>query len=191
MAASSDALASFAGPAGVGALCLLGIFLLFDGFAPALFPTFEQYAKTSSWGVVAAVPVLAISYVIGLSLMTGAERSLTAIAGLTTTAEALDLARLASGSSKDSAVSIAYLEHGRNRTVLGGGALALLVVGLGAISEIRNLPHLRGVIVLAALGVSILAFAGFYLAAQEGHAAHRLAQALGSQQTNVETDTVR
>jgi hypothetical protein len=42
---------------GVGALCILGVFLLLDGRAAHLFPTFEQYAKTSTWTVVAAIPV--------------------------------------------------------------------------------------------------------------------------------------
>ena len=41
MTSSGDALGTLAGPAGVGALCLLGVFLFLDGRAPSLFPTFE------------------------------------------------------------------------------------------------------------------------------------------------------
>lgn len=62
---------AFAGAAGVGALCFLGIFLLLDGLSPGVFPTVEFYARTATWGIVAAVPVLAITYVVGLLALTG------------------------------------------------------------------------------------------------------------------------
>src|ERR1039458_3000987 len=85
-----DSLSTFAGPAGVGALCLLGVFLFLDGRAPSLFPTFEQYAKTSSWSVVAAVPVLAVSYVLGLSIMIASVGVLTRTWGPSHNSEAVD-----------------------------------------------------------------------------------------------------
>ncbi len=55
----------FAGVAGVGALALLGIFLILDGQVPELFPTIEFYAKTATWSIVAAIPVLSITFVLG------------------------------------------------------------------------------------------------------------------------------
>jgi len=180
MSSSGDALATFAGPAGVGALCLLGAFLFLDGRAPSLFPTFEQYAKTSSWSVVAAIPVLAVSFVLGLSLMVASERALTSLWGPSLSSQAGDLAQLAASSVKESPASQAYVESLRNRAVLAGGSAALLILAVGAFSETRNLPHLRGVIVVAALATVLLAAAATYLAVHEGHKAHEIARAVAA-----------
>jgi hypothetical protein len=68
----SDSITAVAGPAGVGVLGILGVFLFFNGRGPDLFPTVETYAKTATWGIVAAVPVLVIAYVLGLFLISGA-----------------------------------------------------------------------------------------------------------------------
>lgn len=53
----SETIAGVAGPTGVGALFVLGVFLFLDGRAPDLFPTVETYAKTATWGIVAAAPL--------------------------------------------------------------------------------------------------------------------------------------
>src|SRR4029453_16968156 len=134
MTSSGDALTGFAGPAGVGSLCLLGAFLFLDGRAPGLFPTVEEYAKTSTWGVVAAVPVLAVSFVLGLSLMVASERVLTSLWGPPLTSQAADLAQLGV-SVKESPAAQAYVESLRNRAVLAGGSVALLILAIGALSD--------------------------------------------------------
>jgi hypothetical protein len=179
MSSSGDALASFAGPAGVGALCLLGAFLFLDGRAPGLFPTFEQYAKTSSWSVIAAIPVLAVSFVLGLSLMVASERVLTNLWGPPLSSQAADLAQL-EVSVKESPAAQAYVESVRNRAVLAGGSVALLILAIGALSEMGNLPHLRGVIATAALATVVVAVAAGYLAIREGHKAHEIALAVAA-----------
>ena len=179
MSSSGDALASFAGPAGVGALSLLGAFLFLDGRAPDLFPTIEQYAKTSTWSVVAAVPVLAVSFVLGLSLMVASERALTSLWGPSLTSQAADLAEL-TVLVKESPAAQAYLESLRNRAVLGGGSVAMLILAIGALSDMGNLPHLRGVVAIAALATVVAAVAAGYLAIREGHKAHEIALAVAA-----------
>ena len=62
-------LQGFAGSAGVGSLALLGIFLIVDSLHEGVFPTLEFYSKTATWGIVAAIPALAIAYVFGLLLI--------------------------------------------------------------------------------------------------------------------------
>ena len=57
-----ESLTGFAGPAGIGAICILAAFLFLDGQNPNLFPSVEFYAKTSTWSIVAAIPLLASSY---------------------------------------------------------------------------------------------------------------------------------
>jgi hypothetical protein len=56
--------------------------------------------------------------------------------------------------------------------------LALLLVSLGALSEIRNLPTLKAVIICSALVTILIAGATFYAAAQKGISAHQLAEML-------------
>ncbi len=181
MSTSGDSISTLAGPAGVGALCLLGLFLFLDGRAPDLFPTFEQFAKTASWSVVAAVPVLAVSYVLGLSIMIASERAISSVVGPSQSREVGDLERITTtGLAKDSPASIFYAEAIRNRAVLAGGALGLLVLSLGALSETSNLPNLRSTIIVAVLLTVFLAVLAAYLAVHESHRAHAIAQSVGA-----------
>ena len=178
MSTFGDALSTFAGPAGVGALCLLAAFLFLDGRAPELFPTFEKYAKTSTWGVVAAVPVLAISYVLGLSVMITSEHVITRVVGQRET-EMSSLGRIvAAGPSKDSLTAQLYVDALRNRAVLGGGAMALVLLGIGALSEVRNLPSLRSVIIAAVIGALLVAALAMYLAIREGDRMHAIVNSI-------------
>jgi hypothetical protein len=186
-----DALSTFAGPSGVGALCLLAVFLFLDGRAPELFPTFELYAKTSTWSVVAAVPVVAISYVLGLSVMIASEQVIANVAKQSES-ERTSMARMVSaGPGKDSLAAQLYVDALRNRAVLAGGAMALALLGLGALSEVRNLPNLRAVIVVAALGAVMFSMLAAYLAVREGERANGIAASIQLLTTKPEHLTVQ
>jgi len=152
-----DSIAAVAGPAGVGAICILGVFLFLDGRAPELFPTVETYAKTATWGIVAAVPVLVMAYVLGLFLISGAELAVQFTFGPGFEREAADIARLAAISAEKSAAVQAYIQLRQDRAVLAGSAVAFVVLFAGAISEIRNLSHLKGTIALLGIGTLLLA----------------------------------
>ena len=140
MAGPTDSIGAFAGATGVGALCILGVFLLLDGRAPALFPTVETYAKTATWGVVVAIPVLAIAYVIGLTLITASSFAIRGTFGPSLLDEAADAARVSSIKEKESVLAKEYLQFKQERDVLGGAALALIVLAAGAWSDSINLP---------------------------------------------------
>jgi hypothetical protein len=172
----SDSITAVAGPAGVGALCILGMFLFFDGRAPELFPTVETYAKTATWGIVAAVPVLVMAYVLGLFLISGAVLAIQLTFGLGFEQEATDIARLAAVSAEKSAAVQTYVQLRQDRAVLAGSAVAFVVLFAGAMSEIRNLSHLKGTIILLGVGVLLLAIVMFYLACRKSSEAHRLAE---------------
>jgi hypothetical protein len=175
MAGVADSLGTFAGAAGVGALCILGVFLLLDGRAPTLFPTVEEYAKTATWGVVAAVPVLAIAYVIGLVLITASCFAVRGVFGPSLLEEAADTARVSNVSAKDSVLAQEYTRLKQERDVLGGASLALLVLAIGALSETKNLDHLKLVIGVAAAGAIIAAVALLFSAGMKGRQAHTFA----------------
>ena len=175
MAGGNDSLGTFAGATGVGALCILGVFLLLDGQAPTLFPTFEEYARTTTWGVVAAVPVLAIAYVIGLVLVTASCFAVRGSFGPSLRDEATDTVRVSSTAAKDSVLAQEYLRLKQERDALGGAALALLVLAAGALSETKNLEYLKAVIRVGAAGALLAAVALFFAAGTKGRQAHTFA----------------
>lgn len=159
---------------------MLGIFLFLDGRAPDLFPTVEVYAKTATWGVVAAVPLLVIAYVVGLFLISGMEIGVGSVFEQRFDRDAADLAQVAALSAEKSAAVQVFVQLKQDRGVLAGSSFALILLVGGAVSEIRNLPNLRTPIIVLAVGVGILAAAAFYLAGRKGDQAHRLARAVAA-----------
>jgi len=166
----------FAGAAGIGALCFLGIFLFLDGRAPDLFPTVEFFAKTTTWSIVAVVPVLAISYIIGLVTINSASIVIDQIPINQARYQTSDL--IVISEHDNSAITQEYAQLRHDKDLLGGAFLALVLLSIGALSEIRNLPNLRGVIVIAATGVLLLAFITLGLAFFKVNAAHDLVAAV-------------
>src|SRR6185436_12363728 len=175
MTGAADSLGAFAGATGVGALCILGVFLFLDGRAPTLFPTIEEYAKTATWGVVAAIPVLAIAYVIGLVLITASCFAVRGVFGPSLPNEAADTARVSLVAIKESVLTQEYLQLKQERDVLGGAALSLIVLAIGAISDSRNLPHLKSIVIGAAVATLVAAIALFFASGLKNRQAHTLA----------------
>lgn len=163
----------FAGISGVGALCFLGFFLMLDGHAPMLFPTVETFAKTTTWGIVAAVPVIAIAYIIGLLAINGATLFVDQVPAVQANSQIPDL--LIISQHDKTAVTEQYLQLRHEKEILSGGFVALVLLTFGAISETRNLSELRKIIILAALGTFLLALVTLGLAILKGEAAHTLA----------------
>lgn len=175
---ATDAVGSVARATGVGTLCLLALFLFLDGRAPNLFPTFEEYAKTATWGIVAAVPVLAIAYVVGLAVMNAGNALISLFFGPALAEEIADALRFANIDLSKSVVAQTYIQLRQEREVLAGAALGLLLLAIGSLSEIANLPGLKGVVIAAAV-VAVLA-SGLLLwsAGQKGWRAHLFSEAL-------------
>lgn len=157
----------FASVTGVGALCLLGIFLIVDGQEPNLFPTVEFYSKTKTWALVAVIPVFAISYVTGLFSVVIIEPIGTFIfsqfyPGMT---ESENLARISFLNAD--LLRQEYLRLTKEKELLYGSVLAFFLIGLGGLSEIKNLPRLRGILVLASFCAIILSLSSLYVATQK------------------------
>lgn len=176
MAAPLDGLQNFAGATGVGALCLLGVFLALDGFHSAVFPTVEFYAKTATWSIVAAVPVLAITYVLGILLIGVAHFLWGLVPGLPVPTPT-DLAAMAG--TKDSPAVEAYQQLVQQYEVLSGSGLALLVVAIGAWSERHNLSSIAPVVTWAAGLTVLLAVGSCAVALMRGLQARDVARTAG------------
>lgn len=146
----SATISGVVGPTGVGAICGLGIFLFLDGLVPDLFPTVEIYARTATWGVVAAIPLLVIFYVAGVLVIGIMEAAVGAAFGPVCDFRPEDAAAISVAVTKDSAASQLYMQSLQDRAVLAGGSVALVVLAGGACSEVNNLRNLKVPIVVLA-----------------------------------------
>jgi len=176
----NEALGTFAGPTGVGALFFLGVFLILDGRAPQLFPAFETYAGTSSWAIIAAIPLLAISYLAGLVLMTGASAAVRGTFGPATQEEANDTYSVSSKPAKESVIAQRYSQLQQDKDILAGAAFSLVVLALGALSEARTLKWQNGIdgwLVAVGVCLALLGAVALFLAAgTRARDAHTFAQ---------------
>jgi hypothetical protein len=114
--------------------------------------------------------------------MIASEQALAKVAGRSQDSDAADIAQIGTaGATKDSLAMQVYLEAlKRNRAVLSGSAVALLVLAIGAFSETRNLPNLRGIIIAAAVATLFLAVGAACLSVSEGRRAHKLCGAVAT-----------
>jgi len=166
--AATESLSAFAGPTGVGALCFLGVFLFLDGRAPSLFPAVEAYAKTSTWSVIAAVPVLAMAYLTGLVLISGASAGVRVSFGPSVEQEAKDTLVVSSKPAKESVLAQRYIQFLQERDCLAGAAFSLVVLAAGLLSEKRTLAEANAIeswLVITAAAIAVLASVALYAAA--------------------------
>ena len=155
---------------------MLGIFLILDGRAPNLFPTVEFYAKTSTWGIVAAIPVLAVAYVLGLLLIGCSSLLFKAIPFVNSAGEITDLIKI--GRTDNSAITKRYFQLLHDQEILSGSALALILLTAGALSEIRNLRRMKSLIIIMALAAFLVAIAVFFFAMAKANMAHEIVKAI-------------
>jgi hypothetical protein len=63
----------YSGATAVGAVVLVDLILIANAFADNLFPVINDYAKTATWAIVVAIPLLSLTYLLGLVCMGTAE----------------------------------------------------------------------------------------------------------------------
>lgn len=135
MSSTKPSLEEITGYLGVGALLLLGIFFVIDGLTN-FWITVEQYAKTSSFAILFTVPLLVISYVLGLigslTVQNLVDRFVPPILSP-------DLFAAAAQKSREPLLS-RYLEVERHSRLLYGCTLAFLLMAVGALLVQRYLP---------------------------------------------------
>jgi hypothetical protein len=134
MILTKPALEEVSGYLGVGSLELLGAFFIVDG-ATNFQPVAESVFKTTTWTLIATVPLLVIFYVLGLVSSLGAEAAINRIVRPALTAE---LFAVVSTSGNELLVQ-RYADVERHTRLLHGCALAFLFLALGCWSEVRML----------------------------------------------------
>jgi hypothetical protein len=151
MTPTKPSIEEITGYLGVGALLLLGIFFVVDGYTN-FWITVEHYAKTASFAILFTVPLLVISYVLGLlaSLTTQSllEHFMTPI---------LNAGLFASAAQKGREALLArYLEVERHSRLLYGCTFAFLFLAIGSLAVQKYLPPGQEAVSIVCLIVGIL-----------------------------------
>jgi uncharacterized membrane protein len=135
MSSTKPSLEEVTGYLGVGALLLLGTFFIIDGFTN-FWVTLEQYAKTGSFAILFTVPLLVISYVLGLlaslTVQTILERFVPPILSPELFAAAAQKAR--------EPLLNRYLEVERHSRLLYGCTLSFVLLAVGSLTLRKYLP---------------------------------------------------
>jgi hypothetical protein len=157
----------FASVTGIGALCLLGIFLIVDGRQPKLFPTIEFYAQTKTWALVAVIPVFAIAYVVGLFSVVIMEPIGNLLFGQLSS-DVSEFENLSIISFLESELlSQEFTRLMKETRLLYGSAFAFILIGIGGFSEIRNLPRLKKIIIIASISAVVVSGAAMFAGTQK------------------------
>jgi hypothetical protein len=151
MSLPKPALEEVTGFLGVGSLQLLGAFLVIDGLT-GFWVLLEIYAKSASFAILFTVPLLVISYVLGLLSSLGAEaaawRLWKPVLGSDLLAQVLTLSL--------EPLTARYIEVERHTRLLYGSSLALLLLAVGSVAELRNLEKYGSVgFLCAGIGVAL------------------------------------
>ena len=139
MPATKPALEEVTGYLGVGSLQFLGAFFIIDGYT-GFFTLVELYAKSSAVAILFTIPLLVISYVLGLLSSLAAEVVLERAVRPHLTAE---LFAIALNTGKEPLIT-RYAEVERHSRLLHGCTLAFFLLALGSLAERTNMLNRTG-----------------------------------------------
>ncbi len=145
----------FAVAVAIGSLLLLGIFLIVDSQLDGFLGSFEEYSASHSWGVVAAVPAITITYILGAFVMLLSDLVFQRVSPKLYRAEWIVLERLAIRDSE--LLNHEFDDIKRTKRLLEGSVLPLLVLAFGIYFERSRLPHLSGLLIFSAVTVFVAA----------------------------------
>ena len=130
MSPDKATLEDLTGYLGIGALELLGFFFVLDG-ASGFLVFLETYAKTTSWAILVTVPILVVSYILGLISSLIVESAVRLKPILTP-----DLfARVTA--SKNETLIRRFAEVERHTRLLNGCLVAFVLLAAGSLAEVR------------------------------------------------------
>jgi len=140
-----------------GSMVALAVFFVCDGLLPGFLDEFEYYARMNSFGVVAAVPILTLLYVIG-SIVSALSDAV--FKGVYPDRYKLDFDILEAIASKNSdVVSAEYQELRRQKRVSEACVGPLFLLGIGTLFEVNNLSPIRILVIifgLALIGLALI-----------------------------------
>lgn len=124
-----QSLQGFSGATAVGALTFIGLVLIANAFAPNLFPAIDFYARTSTWAIVVAIPVLSLAYLLGLVSIGIAEAALIWFSLLDENLLVNDPIKV---SSCGEFVASKFHQLRQEAEILAGSSISLVLLSFGA-----------------------------------------------------------
>ena len=162
MPTAKPALEEISGYLGVGSLQLLGAFFVIDGLT-GFYSLVEFYSKSSAFAILFTVPLLVISYVLGLfsslAVEVLIEKLVPPVVNPSLYAEALK--------TTSEPLMARYSETERHSRLLHGCSLAFVLLAVGSLAERGNMPGFEVV-------GTVCFVTGLFLAAICPLLAHRL-----------------
>lgn len=122
-------LQGFSGATAIGGLVFVDLILIGNAFADNLFPSIRQYSESPTWALVVAVPLVSLVYLLGVLSIGAAELILTSFRLLNKRALVDDTIDASSGGDY---VAGRFQQIRQEAELLGGGAIAFALLGLGA-----------------------------------------------------------
>jgi hypothetical protein len=141
------------GRLGVGAIAFLACFLVADGQQVGVFELVELYGKTSSFGIVIALPTAVVTYVLGAITMGLADLIYKPIKSLAPVPAYRVRAVSVRGGEL---LQQQFVEQLRNFELLKGASMAFLLLAIGCAAEHQNMPSMA-IVGGATLGAVALA----------------------------------
>ncbi len=182
MQLSWQSVQGFSGATAVGALTLVGLALIANAFATNLFPAIDFYSRTPTWAIVVAIPLLALSYLLGLLSNGAAEAAMIWLRLVKASALVEDPITV---SVRGEFVAGRFQQLRQEAEVLAGSVIALTLVAIGAALSVRVAEGWRRFLAAVALTAVMLAVSSAALSRSRYAAAHHLALAAGSQEETV------
>lgn len=168
----------FAGAAGVGVLCLAGLFLTASVFANNLPTVATLLLASSNWSAVATLPVLVVAYVIGLLAITSVDRG--------TRLTNSGISALSQG-----AVAARFGQLEQEAEILSGSVVGFVLLGVAALSNTLAFPGWTRTLVLTGALCGAIAGSAWKMSRMKHAAAAALATVATGTAVNVVKDAVR
>ena len=138
---------------GLGSMVILGVFLILDGRMDIL-RLIENYSSTSTWSAVVAIPILVIAYLLGIIVVTVADIIFDSkFEDIFSQTKLFTLVAI----SENETLIEKYVELERVRRLMVGSTLPFIILGLGSLSEISNIPDGRQLVCYVGLLLGICA----------------------------------
>lgn len=141
----------------VGSVFSLGCFLIIDSLEPSFLTQFEHYVGSESFGVVAAVPVVAFLFVIGSLLMIGSDLVFQKFANKNFEDEWEMLLQVFEMDNEFRTAIFSNIY--RKKKLLEGVAAPFVILGIGIILESQNIPTLKITLVVVGAAIVVIGLA--------------------------------
>jgi len=139
----------------LGSIFALGVFLCIDSINQSFLGSFEHYVSTSSFGVVAAIPLLAVLYLLGAFISLSSDMVFQAFNSKGYKSEWILMGEVIK--SNNEILASKFTELYVQKKILEGSVAPLIVLAIGIYLERINLPTLSTVLMYTSIGIAVLA----------------------------------